>query len=256
MPTSITELTYRVGLISETLKRRPQLESAIAASGIDAAQLKQGHQLAHQAFELTSELEEAHGDHTAHEQARRSVIELESWHRTILSLFRRALPATPQGWETVTGADIDTEEYTWDVMMRVWRTLSVIRCNAPLWKTLSSKRRVDDDLVRCLTLLRKTTKLVHKLHRSEEAHALRDQLQDFLNAFALASTEALANQPVALGLLGIAPEGLAQPLGGAAYDVLRHQRAQSQAPSPIPAGPCPQWTPGAAGNRENYWEQQ
>ena len=42
----------------------------------------------------------------------------------MLSIFRRALGGEPNDWDDLRGADIETESYAWNVMMRVWRTIS------------------------------------------------------------------------------------------------------------------------------------
>lgn len=268
MALNLTDLVFRVSLITETLSGRDAVSRALLSSEFTSARLDEGRKFLLEAMQLMERVGERADDPTALEQARRAVTELELWHATTSRLWQKAAASASVAWDEVLGRDLEGADELLIVLMRAWRFISMARVSSALLETLErAGRRVADDMQRGYVLLLKAAKALQKHYhvnasevrngvRAGDVRLSRDRLDAWLRDFASAATLAFIATPIELGRLGVVPEGVGRPLGGAAYDVVLHERARGVVPEPIPAPPCSQWGVGAGGNRENYWEHQ
>lgn len=270
MPMTITDLAFRVALITETLAQNPGWGRELTQSELTSARLDEGRNALVDTLAKLEAVSEHADDHTSLEQARRGITELDGWYQTTRRNWGRALGVTPEGngdFAVLLGVHLEGHDELFIVLLRCWRLVSTARVRESMQTALrSAGRRVEDDLQRGYVLLRKAAKSLNKtfhLAPEERRHGVsygdltvaRDNLESWLQDFASAATTLYHERdPERLGLLGIVPEGIGTPLGGTAYQVILHERARIEAPHPVPASPCAGWGTGAAGNRENYWE--
>lgn len=270
---TLTDLAIRASLITETLSHHADWARALEEHGADSKRLDEGRDGLVKALTKMDALAEHADDHTAPEQARRAVTELDGWYATTRRIWGRILRSGDTGisdarWSEMLGEELEGHDELFIVLMRAWRLISTTRVAGEAVDTLrKANRRVEDDVQRGYVLMLKAAESLHKVHhiaRGERRHGtsaseidmLRKKLDAWLTDVASAAALTFATEPWPLGMLGVVPEGLGLPLGGTAYDVILHERARGEIPDPIPAPPCPGWGTGAGGNRENYWEHQ
>ena len=265
MPLTHTEILLRAGLILETLQAHPDVDAQLKREGF--TQTESGRARFTEAMGLVGHLIEHGDDFTAHNQTGRAIDELNAWRTTTTRLLSQAHEAPlPDDWAAITGEDVSNNTVEFTAMMRIWRLITALRTRPDVWRRIEAKRpRLTDDLQRGYVMLRRSIKTVDKLHNTRhpndhEEHLL-DQfaqccadLEGWSRGFFEVAESTLS--PEVLGLTGSLPEGVGLPFGGAAFDVMRHHKAQQPVPEGMRTAPdCPGWGIGTRRNRENYWDR-
>ncbi|PJB38478.1 MAG: hypothetical protein CO108_18735 [Deltaproteobacteria bacterium CG_4_9_14_3_um_filter_63_12] len=261
MTVTITDLAYRVALVTQTLSADPAVEETLKKSGMNAARIGEGRKTLVDAFATLAEVAHHADDHTAIEQARRAMVELENWYHT--ERVKLAKASRLQGWDKLVGMEIEGPTWEFTVLMRAWRLISVARAPEVAEALAAKFPRLSDAMQRGATLSLKASKLLQKQHalRKNETRdgidpprleKLHIALEKWLLDVYAAAEKGYAKDATAFALLGTLPES-AEPFGGTGFDIMRHQRAQTTPPSRTPAEPCNGWGQGAGGNKENYW---
>ena len=262
----ITTIANRVALISETLNNNEEMHSSLIGAGMSEAFLEEGREALLGFLEMVEELTEHVADHTALERAERNIVELEAWLDTHVRLWRRAAGAAIDDaqWDAALGVELVGADPMFRVTMRAWRLLSVMRTHVELQEALAGRAQLSDELMRGRSLLHRglrQMRLLSKLKAGEERDGasyeemvkVGSEMESWLARFDEQVLQA-SDDIEDLGLLGVAPEGQALPLGGASHTVVLHRKGQRTPPEPVPAASTPHWSVGASGNKENYWK--
>lgn len=264
MTVTITDMAYRVALVTQTLSADADFEGALKQGGMSAARIAEGRKTLVDTFEKLAKVAHHADDHTAIEQARRGMAELENWYEAERLNLGRAVQI--EGWDGIAGLEIEGPTWEFTVLMRAWRLISVARAHEDVAATLAATfPRLHDAMQRGATLSLKASKLLQKQHhlRKGETRDGVDQgqldklhvaLEDWLLDVYAAAEKGFTKDPSAFSLFGTLPDS-ADPFGGTGFDIMRHQRAQTTRPARTPAEPCNGWGVGAEGNKESYWRQ-
>jgi hypothetical protein len=209
--------------------------------------------------------EEVGEDRIYEHNLHKSADEVQMWMSTASFKLKKALDDETLIQKTL-GKSLHSRSHTVTIIAQSLRLLATVRTDPDVYETLGTSRQVKDLLMRGMVLLGKVFKngdiqvapgsagdpgapvfndiIEHRAHMIEWVVKLGR------------AAEKLGDQPSLIGLLGYVPEGVGLPLGGTAYDVPLHQKAQREdLPDTTGLRPDPGWSVGRQGrNKENLGE--
>lgn len=184
--------------------------------------------------------------------------EVEMWLQTVSVRLRKG-GLDPDALEDAVGSDIHTHNHTVSAIGQALRTLGVLRTDEEVQSALGESR-LHDTMLRGHTLLKKLYKVADDLSapssicpKGEPIHQQIDVLMGEMLTWLtnLERTLTSVKDAELIGLVGLLPDGVGLPLGGAGGKITLHANAQQDAPNPSEATLTSGWSVGRQGNREN-----
>lgn len=259
------QLLSHIALVVHSCEQNSSLASALGKAGLGEGALTEGKKLVgagealigRKAFEA---FEDKYYEHNLHYSA----AELDMWRSTVRFLIKKAGVADPALVARAMGDELHTADHTVTTAVRGLRLLGVLRTDERLYGPLSKVTDLHDQLGRGRAMLGKIYKNSDiTMAPSSAGHAdyavfaevdqLRQAMVKWVSALGEASTK-LAGTPLILGELGYLPDGVGLPMGGTAFNVPLHERAQRvQPPSTENLRPDPGWSIGRQGRNNENW---
>lgn len=247
----------------EAYEQRASLASVMDNAGFGADQIDEGRALLARGEELIDRKADEVGDDRIYEHnLHKAADEVEMWKSTAAFRLKKALDDESLV-DDVLGRELHADNHTVTVVGQSLRLIAMVRTHADIHEQLGSPRQVKDLLVRGWVLLEKLFKNGDILMSPGSAGdpdapvlgdimAHRVAMFDWLAQLGQAAAS-LADDPGQLGYIGYVPEGVGLPLGGTAYSVPLHEKAQREdLPDMDDLRPDPGWSAGRQGrNREN-----
>jgi hypothetical protein len=264
MPAPYFHLLGHVFLATEACEQHSSIADALAKAGFGKAKIKKGLELAEEGQALIDrKMEEGGEDRIIEHSVHNAADEVEMWHQTTRFLLKKAIDDGPLLEKTL-GSHIHAEDHTVTVAAKALRTIAMIRTEPKLHEALGKGQKTRDVIIRGFTLLTKMFKngdlmMAPGSSGDTDAAVFDDikkqvaQMQEWVAELGRATDKMGVDQASLLGELGYVPEGVGIPLGGTAYGVPLHEKAQrSTPPDPDDVKPAPGWSIGRQGqNREN-----
>lgn len=264
MPAPYFQLLGHVFLASTACEKHSTTADALSKAGFGKAELQKGTELAEEGQELIDrKLEEGGDDRIIGHAVHSAADEVEMWHQTTSFLLKKAVDDESLLEKTL-GGHIHAEDHTVTVVAKSLRTIAMIRTEPKLHEALGTGQKTRDLIIRGSTLLTKLYRngdlLMQPGSSGDTDAAVFDdirrhvkEMSDWIAELGRATDKMGVDQASLLGEIGYVPEGVGIPLGGTAYGVPLHEKAQrSTPPDPDDTSPAPGWSAGRQGqNREN-----
>lgn len=254
MKATTYSLLAHITLVLETLDHDDELDAAVRAAGFTDGMYDEAESLIEDCGgKILDVLNELQHNKTVIHLVHTAATELEMWLQT--AHFRARKAASGHQLEALLGGDLHPEDHTVAVIAQSQRFIAMVRMDAELRSSLGSERSVKD-------LLQRGNVLANKLYRLGEGSLtpekeddakkaltwlgpLCEKIRDWLKKFGAVAERAFDKQPEQLGHLGFVIDSIGAPLGGTAFGVTLHKRAQGdKKPSPHRSKPAPGWSMG------------
>ena len=245
----------------------PSSEDALRKLGMPQNDMDAGRALVHETEAhlhhlLREVVEERILEHSIHIAAE----EVAMWVQTGAARLRRAALEPGLVREAV-GKALHPHNHTLAVVAQALRLIATVRARQDVQQALGGEAPAHDFVTRGYTLLAKLFRASDTLldpHRTR-AHAdapvfeaLHDQhtaLSAWFGRLMDVGAQGGAAKLEQMGTAGFVPNGLGLPMGGAALDVVLHERATSAPPDPHDVTATSGWSLGRQGrNKENLGE--
>jgi hypothetical protein len=267
MPAPYFHLLGHVFLATEACEHHSSIADALAKAGFDKSKIKSGTALAERGQELIDrKLEEGGEDRIVEHSVHNAADEVEMWHQSTSFLLKKGVDDGSL-LEKALGKHIHAEDHTVTVVAKSLRTIAMIRVEPTLQEALGGGQKTKDQIIRGFTLLTKLFRNGNLMMSPgsagdtdaevfDEIAEQVEKMSDWVSELGRATDNMGTDQVSILGEVGYVPEGIGLPLGGTAYDVPLHEKAQrSTPPDPDDVKPAPGWSIGRQGqNRENLGE--
>ena len=264
MPAPYFHLLGHVFLATEACEKHSSITDALAKAGFGKAKVKTGAELAERGQALIDrKMEEGGEDRIVEHSVHNAADEVEMWHQTTKFLLKKAVDDNALLEKTL-GEHIHAEDHTVTVVAKSLRTIGMIRTEPKLHEALGKGQKTRDLIIRGFTLLTKLFRngdLMMSPGSAGNADAevfddIRAQIKhmsEWIGELGRATDKMGVDHASMLGELGYVPEGVGLPLGGTAYGVPLHEKAQrATPPDPDDVKPAPGWSAGRQGqNSEN-----
>lgn len=262
MPAPYFHLLGHIFLAVEACEHNSSLASALNSAGFGKEKLSRGKQLAMTGEKLISrKAEEAGEDRIYEHNTHNATSEVEMWKSTVSFRLKKALDDAGLIKKTL-GDDLHAHDHTVSIVAQSLRIIGMIRTSPKIHEALGSERSIQDLLIRGWVLLNKVYRngqvLMAPGSAGDPDHAIfeeiaRHEAEMMAWVAQLGAATEKVKDPVLLGELGYVPVGVGLPLGGTAYGVPLHQKAQrDDLPDMNDLRPDPGWSAGRQGrNREN-----
>jgi hypothetical protein len=256
-------LLAQIYLAVEACEEDSSLAGALEKAGFGASKLGSGRELFEAGQELVDRKAEEAGDDRIYEHnLHGSGEEVEMWKSTAAFQLKKALD-DPGLVDQALGKSLHAHNHTVTIVAQALRLIGMVRTHPTIHEKLGSGRKVKDLLVRGLVLLSTLFKngdiLMSPGSAGDPDHAIFDEITErkwrmieWVGELG-AAAQKMSGQPELLGVLGYVPEDVGIPLGGTAYSVPLHEKAQREdLPEFDNLRPDPGWSAGRQGrNREN-----
>lgn len=264
MRSAYYQLLGHIVLAVESCEQNASLEAALQKAGFGADALAEGKKLADRGQALIKrKAEEAFEDRYYEHNLHYSAAEVDMWQRTVKFLLKQHVEDEAL-LALALGESIHAVDHTTAVAARGIRTLGMLRTEPRLYEPLTNHDERHD-------LINRGRAMLGKIYRNGEVtinpgsagHAAdqvfadiaqqRKDMVQWLQKLGVASAKMTAT-PALLGELGYVPDGVGLAMGGNAFHVPLHERAQrAELPSTENLRPDPGWSIGRQGqNRENW----
>ena len=263
MPAPYFHLLGHIFLAVDACEHNSSLADALGKAGFGKERIAKGRDLVDDALELVERKTEEVGEQRIYNHAVHGAAdEVEMWKSSAEFRLKKALD-DPAVLAKALGKDLHAKDHTVTVIAQALRLIAMVRAEPKINEALGTGRSVEDLIIRGWVLLNKLFKngdiLIAPGASGDPSAEVFADLEDhrqkmirWVDRLGRAS-EDLRDQPSLLGELGYVPEGVGMPLGGTAYGVPLHQRAQREdLPDMTDLRPDPGWSAGRQGrNSEN-----
>ncbi|MFP4598717.1 MAG: hypothetical protein ACLFVJ_10725 [Persicimonas sp.] len=266
MPVPYYHLLGHIYLAVDACEHESSLASALKKAGFGDDNLARGRKLLEEGLELVDRKAEEVGEDRIYEHnLHGSADEVQMWLSTSAFQLKKALDDDTLIHKTL-GKSLHSRNHTVTIVAQSLRLIAMVRTEPTIHENLGSARQVHDLIVRGWVLLGKVFKngdiqMTPGSAGDPDAPVFEDiakhhaKMTEWVVELGRAADK-LRGQPSLIGLLGYVPEGVGLPLGGTAYDVPLHQKAQrEELPDFDDLRPDPGWSAGRQGrNNENLGE--
>ncbi len=255
------QLLGHVLVASHTAHDYKDIADDLSKAGFGESKVNAGLELAKAAEALVEKkLHQSPDDKNLEHSIHAAATEVEMWMQTVKFRARKG-GLDAELVDDIQGHEIHGDKHTATVVAQASRVIGMLRTLGEESRDkIGPMQSVHDMLIRGNTLQKKLCKTAGYMMRPSsmapasmpifgEIRALETKMSQWLDGLDQAAHK--VEDLDTLGMLGFVPHGMGMPVGGASFDVLRHERAKTTAPSAAEAVTTSGWSVGRQGNKEN-----
>lgn len=255
------ELIGHVFVAAESAHHHKELSKVLSPGGLNDAKVKQGLDLVKQGEALLKKMFEVMPDNkTLEHNIHAAVMDVEVWLQSVKLKFKKA-GFNSSICKVVVGHDLHAHDHTVTAIGQALRAIGYLRAldDEQIGK-IGGEQSVRDLMMRGNTKVKKLYKVADPLMTPssmlDRSHEIFKQIDDlnikmstWIAELMIITTKVKSIK--VLGVIGHVPDDKGLPAGGAAFNVVLHERAQQTPPDIRGAEKTSGWSVGRQGNNEN-----